>query len=172
MRKTLLISLALLSTSALAELPAGKPQALSFPETIPAARDITYPGTLRLEVDATDTSRGIYRVRETIPVAGPGPITLLYPEWLPGNHGPRGPIATLAGLKVSANGQPVAWRRDPADVYAFHIDVPAGVTQLDLEFQHLSPTQPNQGRITMTPDMLNLQWEKMSLYPAGYYVRN
>lgn len=172
MRKTLLISLALLSTSALAELPAGKPQALSFPETIPAARDIAYPGTLRLEVDATDTARGIYRVRETIPVAGAGPITLLYPQWLPGNHAPRGPIATLAGLKVSANGQPVAWRRDPADVYAFHIDVPAGVTQLDLEFQHLSPTQPNQGRITMTPDMLNLQWEKMSLYPAGYYVRN
>jgi predicted metalloprotease with PDZ domain len=172
LRKTLLISLALLSTAAYAQVPPGEPQPLAFEQTIPAARDIDYPGTLRLEVDATDTARGIYRVRQTIPVTGPGPLVLLYPEWLPGNHAPRGPINTIAGLRISANGQPVQWRRDPADVYAFHVDVPQGATQLDIEFQHLSPTQSNQGRITMTPDMLNAQWEKMSLYPAGYYVRN
>jgi predicted metalloprotease with PDZ domain len=109
-------------------------------------------------------------VVETIPVR-PGPLTLLYPQWLPGNHAPRGPINSLAGLRITAGGRPVAWRRDPRDVYAFHVDVPAGARELRLEFQHLSPTDRNQGRVTMTPVMLNLQWEKMSLYPAGYYTR-
>jgi predicted metalloprotease with PDZ domain len=127
---------------------------------------------LTIDVDATDVARHIYRVRQTIPVARAGALTLLYPEWLPGNHAPRGPIQTIAGLKISANGRPVPWRRDATDVYAFHLEVPSGVTALDVEFQHLSPGQPNQGRVTMTPDMLNLQWEKMSLYPAGYFVRN
>ncbi len=135
-----------------------------------AARDIPYPGTIRLDVDASDTSRGIYRVVETIPVR-PGPLVLLYPQWLPGNHGPSGPIASLAGLRITANGRPVEWRRDPGYVYAFHVEVPAGVRELRLEFQHVSPTDGAQGRITMTPVMLNLQWEKMSLYPSGHFTR-
>jgi predicted metalloprotease with PDZ domain len=147
------------------------PQPLAQAETIPAARDVAYPGTIRIEVDATDVQRRIYRVVETIPVAGPGPMTLLYPQWLPGNHAPRGPIATLAGLSVTAGGHPLAWRRDPREVHAFHIDVPNGVRELRVAFQHLSPTDPEQGRVTMTPAILNLQWEKMSLYPAGYFVR-
>ena len=172
MRNVLLISAAFLASTAIAQVPAGAPQPLPFPDSIPAARDIAYPGTVQIAIDATDTQRGIYRVRQTVPVPAAGPFTLLFPEWLPGNHAPRGPINTIAGLKVSANGQPVAWRRDPADVYAFHIDVPQGVTAIDVEFQHLSPGRSSEGRRTMTPDMLNLQWEKMTLYPAGYYVRN
>ncbi len=172
MRNILLISAAFLSSTALAQIPAGAPQPLPFPDRIPAARDIAYPGAMRLDVDATDTQRGIYRVKQTVPVAGAGPLTLLFPEWLPGNHAPRGPINTVAGIKISANGQPIAWRRDPADVYALHVDVPQGATAIDMEFQHLSPTRTGEGRVTMTPEMLNLQWEKMSFYPAGYYVRN
>ena len=135
-----------------------------------ASRDIPYPGTIRLDVDASDISRGIYRVVETIPVR-PGPMVLLYPQWLPGNHGPSGPIASLAGLTITANGRPVEWRRDPGYVYAFHLAVPAGARELRVEFQHLSPTDSAQGRVSMTPQMLNLQWEKMSLYPAGHFTR-
>jgi predicted metalloprotease with PDZ domain len=105
-------------------------------------------------------------------VAAPGPLTLLYPEWLPGNHAPRGPISSIAGLKITAGGRELKWERDPLDVYAFHIDVPQGVSEVQAEFQHLSPTEPDQGRIIVTPDMLNLQWEKMTLYPAGIFVRN
>ena len=168
---SLLVPLAfLLATSAVAQPT--PPQPLPIDARIPAARDIAYPGTIEIEVDATDTARAIFRVKQTIPVAGAGPLVLLYPEWLPGNHAPRGPIASIAGLKISANGRPIAWRRDPADVYAFHVDVPEGVEAIEVEFQHLSPTEPNQGRIVMTPDMMNVQWEKMTLYPAGYYVRN
>ena len=63
------------------------PQPLPIVNSIAAARDVPYPGTIRLEVDATDTARAIFTVRETIPVVGPGPMTLLFPKWLPGAHG-------------------------------------------------------------------------------------
>lgn len=150
----------------------GEPQPLPFGEAAPPARDIPYPGTIRIDVDATDTQRGIYRVVETIPVAAPGRLTLLYPQWLPGNHAPRGPINSIAGIRVTANGQMLPWSRDSRDVYVFHVDVPAGVREVQVAFQHLSPTDPGQGRVTVTPNLINLQWEKMSLYPAGHFVRN
>ena len=136
---------------------------------IPAPADVAWPGTLKLDVDATDVGRRIFRVREQIPVV-PGPLTLLYPQWLPGNHAPRGPIDKLAGLVVRANGQPLAWKRDPVQVYAFHVDVPAGASTLAVEFDFLSPQDPAQGRVVMTPDLLNLQWNTVALYPAGHYA--
>lgn len=125
-----------------------------------------YPGALRIEVDATDIARRIFRVRERIPVA-PGPLTLSYPQWLPGKHAPRGQIDKLAGLHFTAAGQAVAWTRDPLDVYAFRLDVPAGANELLAEFEFLTPQDPSQGRVVVTPSMLNLQWEAVSLYPAG-----
>jgi predicted metalloprotease with PDZ domain len=146
------------------------PQPSPIADTIPPARDIAYPGTIRLAVDATDTTRAIFRVKETIPVK-PGPVTLLYPKWLPGNHGPSGPINKLAGLVITAGGKPLAWRRDPLDVFAFHIDVPAGVKTLDVAFQFVSATAGAQGRTMMTPQMLSLQWTGLVLYPAGYFAR-
>ncbi|WP_291187817.1 peptidase M61 [Dokdonella sp.] len=135
---------------------------------VPAPADVVYPGTIRLDVDASDVGRRIFRVREEIPVAA-GPLTLLYPQWLPGNHAPRGPIDKLAGLIIRGNGQPIAWKRDPVDVYAFHLEVPPGVASLSLEFDFLSPQEPSQGRMVMTPELLNLQWNTVALYPAGHY---
>ncbi len=172
MRNIVFASALLLSSVAIAQPPAGAPQPLPIAETIPPARDVQFPGTMRLDVDASDTARAIYRVRQTIPVPAAGRFTLLFPEWLPGNHAPRGPINLVSGFTFTGAGKPLRWQRDPVDVYAFHIDVPEGVREVVAEFQHLSPTQPNQGRITVTRDMLNAQWEKMSLYPAGYFVRN
>lgn len=146
-------------------------QVLPVPNDVPAARDIPYPGTIALTVDATDVQRGIFNVRETIPVAQAGRMTLLYPKWLPGNHAPRGPIDDVAGLKISAGGQTLAWKRDPVEVFAVHVDVPQGVTTLTVEFQYVSPVTGTQGRVVMTPDMLNLQWNLTAFYPAGYYAR-
>jgi predicted metalloprotease with PDZ domain len=149
-----------------------KPTALPVNDATPAPSDAPYPGgAIRLEVDATDTVQRIYRVKETIPVAQAGPMTLLMPQWLPGNHAARGQIEKLAGLTFTANGQPVKWVRDPLDVYAFRIDVPQGATEIVASFQFLSATQPNQGRVVITPKMMNIQWEQVSLYPAGYYIR-
>ena len=161
---------ALLVTPATAQN--SKPVAQPIADTIPAARDIAYPGTMRLMVDATDTNQNIFRVRQVIPVATAGPMTLLYPKWLPGTHAPRGQIEKLVGLTISAGGKPVRWVRDPVDVHAFHIDVPQGARELNVAFQFVSATQEDQGRIVVTPAMMNLQWQSVSLYPAGYYVRN
>ncbi|MGO4467480.1 M61 family metallopeptidase, partial [Pseudoduganella sp. RAF53_2] len=137
---------------------------------LPAPVDQNYPGTLVLKVDASDTVQNIFRVKESIP-AKPGKMTLLYPQWVPANHGPSSPINQFAGLKISANGKPVTWHRDNVNVFAFHVEVPAGTRTLDLEYQFLSPTEANQGRTTMTPEILGIQWHAVTMYPAGYYTR-
>lgn len=163
----------LLATAALpaAAQELSKPQPVPFADTIPAPRDVPYPGTLRLDIDATDTVQGIFRVKETIPVAASGPMTLLYAKWLPGAHAPRGEIEKLAGLVIRANGKRLDWTRDPVDVFAFHIDVPADATALDIELQFLSATKPDQGRVVVSPSMMSVQFNSMSLYPAGYFTR-
>jgi predicted metalloprotease with PDZ domain len=145
---------------------------LAFPARagVPAPLDQPYPGTIVLNVDATNLSQQIFRMRMTIPVK-PGPLTMLYPQWLPANHGPNGPLTQLAGLKFTANGKPVEWTRDPVNVFAFHVTVPEGVAALDAEYQFLSPLDPGQGRIVMTEDLLGLQWPSVTLYPAGYVAR-
>lgn len=172
MRAFLLATVAFLAAvPAAAQVGQAVPQPVPYPDTIPAPRDVPYPGTIQLDVDATDTARGIFRVTETIPVNGPGPMTLLYPKWLPGNHGPSGPISSVAGISVTAGGRAIPWQRDPVEVYGFHIDVPAGVREIRVQFQHLSATASSQSRVEMTPNMLNVQWEKVSLYPAGYFTR-
>ena len=139
---------------------------------IAAPADVAYPGgTIILRVDATDLERKIFTVKETIPVAQAGPMTLLFPLWIPGHHSPTGPIKQLAGLVITAGGKRVEWIRDPLNVEAYHVVVPAGAKSLELEFQHLVPFQSSQGAIKITPEMLNLKWDEMILYPAGYYAR-
>ncbi|WP_343528789.1 peptidase M61 [Sphingomonas sp.] len=173
-RSVFVASLLASTAAAVAQVPPGNsaPAAQApFVNTIPDAVDTPYPGTIKLVVDATDTERGIFRVKETIPVAKAGPMALLFPKWLPGAHSPRGEIEKLAGLVIRANGQILPWTRDPVDVFAFHIDVPAGAAQLDLEFQFLSATKSDQGRIAVTPTMISLEPNSVSLYPAGYYTR-
>ncbi|MGE7139411.1 M61 family metallopeptidase [Luteibacter sp. NPDC031894] len=135
--------------------------------TVPAPQDTAYNGTLKLTVDATDLDHRIFRVKETIP-AQPGPLTLLFPEWIPGHHSPTGPIDQFAGLVVHAGGKRLEWTRDKYNVYAFRVEVPAGATSVDVEFQTLTPQDTRQGRVVMTPDIVNVQWNQVSLYPAGY----
>ncbi len=149
------------------------PIAVPLSQTVPDAADVPYPGgPIQLSIDASDTPRGVFRVTETIPVAaGTRELTLLFPRWLPGNHGPSGPLSELVGISFEAGGQKLVWKRDPVEVNAFHITVPAGTSAVVARFIHTSPLQASEGRISVTPAMLNLQWEKMSLYPAGHYVR-
>ncbi|WP_426177945.1 M61 family metallopeptidase [Massilia sp. TWR1-2-2] len=137
---------------------------------VPPPLDQPYPGTIVLKVDATNLSQQIFRMKMSIPVKA-GPLTMLYPQWLPGNHGPSGPLTQLAGLKFTANGKPVDWVRDPVHVHAFHVTVPEGVSTLEAEYQFLSPLDSAQGRITMTSEILGVQWPSVTLYPAGYNSR-
>ncbi|HEY6662378.1 MAG TPA: peptidase M61 [Sphingomicrobium sp.] len=148
-----------------------RPAATPKVDTIPAPRDVPYPGTLQLTVDASDVIRGIFRIHETVPVTAAGDLVMLYPKWIPGGHTPRGDIKNITGFRASANGRPLDWVRDDLDVTAFHINVPAGVTAVDLDYQYVTPTDTNQGRIVATPDMASIQWLSNSMYPAGYFVR-
>jgi predicted metalloprotease with PDZ domain len=137
---------------------------------IEAPKDRPWPGEIRLDVDASDIAHRIVRVHETVTGAGPDTV-LLYPQWLPGHHSPNGPIDRFAGLRVSAQGKPVEWTRDPVQVYAFHVHAGPGVHELDIEFQYLSPTSPRVGEATMSNELLFIDWDSVLLYPAGYYAR-
>ena len=166
-------TLACAATLLLAALPpAALAQAMAEPTPpLPTPRDEAWPGTLQLAIDATDLDHRVLRVQQTLPVARAGRLTLLYPRWLPGTHGPTGDVSLLAGLQVKAGAQRIAWQRDVVDPYAFHVEVPAGVRELSLSFEFLSPTSMQQGRQTMTRSIVGVQWNQALLYPAGHYAR-
>jgi predicted metalloprotease with PDZ domain len=173
------IALPLLALSlTLAAIPAAAqdksaPVAVQLQDATPLPADTPWPGgTIDLKIDATDTRRAVYRVSQTIPLpADTRQLTLLYPEWLPGNHSPKGPINLVSDVRFLVDGKPVAWKRNPLDVYAFDLTLPAGAKAVTAQFVHTSPVTGSEGRVTMTQEMLNLQWEKMSFYPAGHYTR-
>jgi predicted metalloprotease with PDZ domain len=147
------------------------PQPLKLPPAIEAPQDRAFPGQIELAVDATDIDRHIFRMNETIPVTGGEKLTLLFPKWLPGNHGPTGPLPQLAGLTIHNGAQEIAWQRDTVEMFAFHVDVPQGATRLQVAFQFLSPVETREGRVVMTPNMLDVEWDADVLYPAGYFAR-
>src|SRR6059058_5578224 len=89
-------------------------------------------------VDATDARRGIFHSHLTLPATA-GPMTLVYPKWIPGEHTPTGPLMQMAGLHMRAGATELAWWRDRVDLFAFHVDVPPGVTAIGVEFDYLSP---------------------------------
>ncbi len=166
------ILVSLMAGAASAQTGSPGPQPAPLPPAIPVPQDIVYPGgTIQLSVDATQPAQGIMRVHETIPVAKSGPLTLYYPSWLPGNHKASGPINKLAGLAFHAGGQVMPWRRDPIDVYAFHIDVPEGAREVTADFQYLSPVESREGRVVSTDVIVNLEWNAVVLYPVGYFAR-
>lgn len=139
---------------------------------IPTPQDRPYPGRIEVSVDATNVDQHIMQVAETIPVQRGEKTILLLPKWLPGNHGPTGPVASLAGLVITADGKPVAWIRDSVDMGAFHIDVPAGITSITATFQFLSPLDNTAARVVMTPNMVEVEWRPEILFPAGYFQRD
>jgi predicted metalloprotease with PDZ domain len=141
------------------------------PEPIIEPQDVDFPGIILLEVDITDISRKIFQVRQVIPIAGAGAVTLLFPKWLPGYHSPQAPIELLSGLKIAADGQDIQWRRHPTEVNAFHIDVHEGMKTLEVTFQFLSPTDAAQGRVIVGANLLNFEWNTVVLYPAGHFAR-
>ena len=122
----------------------------------------------RLDVDLRDAPLHIFHAKLTLPV-GPGPLTLVYPKWIPGEHSPTGPIADLVGLKITAEGKEVHWRRDDVDMYAFHLDVPAGVDSLNLSYDYLSPAEATESRErpSSTAKLAVLNWYMVTLYPQG-----
>ncbi len=123
---------------------------------------------VRIEVDLRDAPRHIFHSKLTLAVK-PGPLTLLYPEWIPGEHGPTGPISQIAGLKFTVGGQTLAWRRDDVNMFAFHLEVPAGATELSVSLDYLSPGEGGQFSASpaATAKLAVLEWCLVTLYPQG-----
>jgi predicted metalloprotease with PDZ domain len=117
--------------------------------------------TISLTVDATKTQQKLLRSHEVIPVK-PGPLTVYYPKWIPGEHGPNGPISSVTGLKFEAGGKVIPWQRDLLDVFTFHLDIPAGVTELNANFDFIEPDGNSA-----TDKLTVLEWNDVVLYPAG-----
>ena len=125
------------------------------------------PSPITLHVDLTDAPRHLLHARLQIPVTA-GPLTLEYPQWIPGDHRPTGPIDNLAGIVVHANGQTLPWRRDDVDMYGIHVEVPAGVTQLEVSLDFLATpgdTGSDEDQATSV-NMTVLEWNSVVLYPA------
>ena len=117
--------------------------------------------TISLTVDATKTPQKLLHAHLVLPVQ-PGPLTLYYPKWIPGEHSPSGPIASLTGLKFEGNGKVIPWKRDLLDTFTFHLDIPAGVSQLDATYDYIEPEGGSA-----TDKLLILEWNEVALYPAG-----
>ena len=124
--------------------------------------------TVRLRLDASDAPHRLFHVQMTIP-AKAGPLTLLYPQWIPGEHGPTGPIADLVGLKITANGQTIPWKRDDVNMYAFHLTVPNGGGTLSVAFDFISPPDAAgfSSGASVTSQLAVLNWNQFLLYPQG-----
>jgi len=144
------------------------PEAAPPTAAIAAPEDAAFPGVITLSVDATDVGRHIFRVHETMPVPEPGPMILLLPKWIPGEHAPVGPIDQLAGLTILANGKRVEWQRDPVEITAFHLRVPEGVSRLEIDFQRIALSKEEFGGTVVTSTISVVKWSSLSLYPAGY----
>lgn len=122
----------------------------------------------RLSVDLRDAPKHIFHAKLTLPVA-PGPLTLVYPRWIPGEHAPVGPIVDLAGIFLRADGKELAWRRDEVDMYAVNCEVPKGASELEVSLDYISPSGGNVGREnpSATAQMAVLNWYTVLLYPKG-----
>ena len=128
------------------------------------------PPIVTIAVDATSAPRKIFHASLTIPAA-PGDLTLYYPKWIPGEHAPDGPVIDLAGLKFSAAGKPLKWRRDLLDGFTLHVDVPDGVTEVDAELDFLSPATFEGGfsaGSSATDKLAIISWNQVLLYPKGF----
>ena len=172
--RTLTFSLALAASgAALGQTNPPQPQPVPMPPPIVAPADKPYAGTVELNVDLTNLTDRVIHVKERIPVErGAKELVVLYPQWIPGNHSPTGPVSRVAGVITAVDGKRVQWVRDEVNVYAFHIPLVAGSTTVDLEFDYLSPHRQSEGRIEMSDAIADLEWNEVVMYPAGYFSRD
>jgi predicted metalloprotease with PDZ domain len=137
-----------------------------FPLLVLVACDLAAQ-TIHLHVDLTDAPRNIYHSHLTVP-AKPGELTLVFPKWIPGNHRPSGPVAALAGIRMEAAGQPISWQRDSVDMYAFHVRVPADVSEIQISLDAITSNDSAGGAgPAASSNLLDLNWNAVVLYPQG-----
>jgi predicted metalloprotease with PDZ domain len=124
---------------------------------------------IKIHVDARRAPEKVLRSDLEIP-ADPGPLTLYYCKWMPADHSPDGPIQNLTGLKFTANGKTLTWRRDLVDMYAIHLDVPAGANSIHahIDFLLSAPGPTIDFAADASSDLLILMWHTVLFYPKGH----
>jgi predicted metalloprotease with PDZ domain len=158
-----------LSVSLMAILGATFAFSQSGPATSSTIKTSGFSIVETLSVDATDAPRKVFHAKITIP-ATPGDFVLVYPKWIPGEHGPTGPIVDTAGIYFRANGRALTWYRDPVEMYAYHVDVPQGVSSIEASIDYLSPVEMPGGfsaGSSATEKLAVLSWNWLMLYPQG-----
>lgn len=139
-----------------------------LPLAFAGAASAAASSTITVAVDATEIARRIIRIHLEIPAA-PGPLALVYPKWIPGEHRPTGPIAGLAGLSVQSSGKAVSWRRDADDMYTFHLEVPTGARSVQVTFDFVSSSVPQgfSAGTSASAQLAFVRWQHLVLYPKG-----
>jgi len=123
-----------------------------------SAQDKSAPA-MTLVVDQTQGARRIAFVHEEIRVR-PGAVALAYPKWIPGEHGPTGPIQQFAALRIHSGSENLSWTRDPEDIYTIHVEVPANTDRISVDFDTLMEN-------TISVHQLLVAWNTVVLYPRG-----
>jgi predicted metalloprotease with PDZ domain len=145
-------------------------QLAAVPVTLRAEASPAPPATeITLHVDLREAPRRLFHAHERLD-AKPGPWTLVYPRWIPGEHGPTGPATDLSGLVIRVDGKPVAWRRDPIELDRFHFEVPPASVELSADFDFLSPAPETRGfsaGASASARLVLLSWNQVVLYPEG-----
>lgn len=157
-RKTFLAVAALVSAAALPLAPFSQAQSSQSSSATP----------ITIAVDATDAPRKMLHADMVIPVQ-PGDLTLLYAKWIPGEHGPTGPVSNLAGLVIKANGKTLPWVRDDVNMFAFHIHVPDGVTSLHVhdDFLATAAAAGFSAGASTSANLAMVSWNEVLLWPQG-----
>jgi predicted metalloprotease with PDZ domain len=139
----------------------------------PVALAQTEAQPIHVAVDATNAGQKILHTHLEIPVQ-PGPLTLYYPEWIPGEHMPDGPIIQMAGLKFSGAGKSIPWRRDLVEMFSIHLDVPKDVNALEVDFDFLLSAVGSgfSAGASATASLDVLSWNQVLLYPKGALAKD
>ena len=119
---------------------------------------------IQITVDLSDAPRKLYHAEVDLPVTA-GPLALTTPKWIPGTHQPLGPVASITDVVFTANGRPLAWRRDDVDLYQFHMTIPEGVTTLHAHLDCIVTSN-------ITQKLALFDWETLMVYPANTPVRD
>lgn len=162
----------LTTATAVAQTPE-RPDTNAFAPEVPTATALATQSTPEtLVLDTRAASRGLFYSHMTIPVK-PGPFVFVYPKWIPGEHGPTGPLNNITELRVSAGGHSLAWQRDVTDLYAFHVDVPQGVSKINVDFTVVTNAP---GDVMSSANVAVINWNRVMFYQADvnshdYYVK-
>ncbi len=139
---------------------------LLIPSTLQAADPVA-----ELQVDLSDVAKRVVHTHLVLPVSS-GPQTLYYPKWIPGTHGPIGPVSEQTGLRIMAGSKSISWKRDDEDPYAYLITVPEGATSIEVSFDLvLQPAGTGSWLGTTltaaSPKLAIMNWNEVVIYPKA-----